>query len=337
MSESPLAVIPEVLYESTWGPVAVGIVIGVLALIVSSYVLARPRSAWLKNRLAPHLEAGATAIQVDGTGSDAPSAFGAIFRGTERRLGDRKAWRDLSLLLWRADIKRRTVEVFYLVALSGLGLAVAASILTESILVAVLAAVAGVILPLAWLSTRAKKRSQEFDRQLPDLLDTLASSLKAGHTINHGMKVIVEDGQEPAATEFKRALADTGLGKPLDVGLAEMAARIRSQEFTFVLNAIAIQQEVGGSLADLLTTVAETVRSRQRFRAKIRGLTAMGRMSAYVLIALPFVSAIGLTLLRRDYMEPLFTTSTGRIMVIAGLIGLAIGAVILKKLTSFRG
>ena len=117
----------------------------------------------------------------------------------------------------------------------------------------------------------------------------MAASLKAGHSFRQGMQSVVDEGVDPAAREFKRVLTEARLGRPMDDALTEMALRIGSKNFEFVMSAVTIQRQVGGSLAGLFDMVADTVRQRQQFRRKIKGLTAMGRMSAYVLVGLPFV------------------------------------------------
>ena len=124
-----------------------------------------------------------------------------------------------------------------------------------------------------------------FEDQLPDLLVTLAASLKAGHSFKQGIQTIVDEGHEPASKELGRVITDTRLGRPMDEALSETAERIGSKNFAFVITAVTIQRQVGGSLAGLFDMVADTVRQRQQFARKIKGLTAMGRASAYVLIA----------------------------------------------------
>ena len=115
------------------------------------------------------------------------------------------------------------------------------------------------------------------------------------------------------------------------------AERIGSSNFAFVITAVTIQRQVGGSLAGLFDMVADTVRQRQQFARKIKGLTAMGRASAYVLVGLPFFVAFAMTLLNPSYMDPLYHTSTGHMLIIVGLVMMAFGSLILKKLVSFRG
>jgi tight adherence protein B len=142
---------------------------------------------------------------------------------------------------------------------------------------------------------------------------------------------------EPAAREFRRVLTDTRLGRPMEDSLAEMADRVGSKNFSFVITAVTIQRQVGGSLASLFDMVAETVRQRQQFARRIRALTAMGRASAYVLVALPFVLAGALTLINHKFMEPLWTRHAGHLLIITGLVMMSVGSVLLKKIVSFKG
>ena len=123
----------------------------------------------------------------------------------------------------------------------------------------------------------------------------------------------------------------------MDDALNEMAERVGSKNLEFVINAVTIQRQVGGSLAGLFDMVAEAVRQRQQFARKIRGLTAQGRMSAYVLCGLPFFVALALTLLNHDFMAPLYTTSTGHKLIYIGLGMMAFGSVLLRKIVSFKG
>jgi tight adherence protein B len=132
-------------------------------------------------------------------------------------------------------------------------------------------------------------------------------------------------------------LTETSLGRPMDEALASMAERTGSENFEFAITAVTIQRQVGGSLAGLFEMVAETVRQRQQFARKIRGLTAMGRMSAYVLVGLPFFVAIAVTFLNPGYMNPLYHTTTGHYLIVGTLMMMSVGALLLKKIVSFRG
>jgi tight adherence protein B len=132
-------------------------------------------------------------------------------------------------------------------------------------------------------------------------------------------------------------LTEAGLGRPMDDALADMADRTGSENFQFAITAVTIQRQVGGSLATLFDMVSETVRNRQQFARKIRSLTAMGRMSAYTLVAIPFFIATMIWLTNRSYLDPLVHTSMGHVMLLMGLVMMGIGSMILKKIVSFRG
>jgi tight adherence protein B len=123
----------------------------------------------------------------------------------------------------------------------------------------------------------------------------------------------------------------------MDTALADMAERVGSKQFAFVLTAVTIQRQIGGSMAGLFDMVAETVRQRQQFARKIRGLTAMGRMSAYVLAGLPFFLALAITLMNPAYMAPLWSSPTGHMLIALALGMLCVGALLLKKIVSFKG
>jgi tight adherence protein B len=195
----------------------------------------------------------------------------------------------------------------------------------------------GAFIPYAFLSFKARGRLKAFDEQLPDMLVTMAASLKAGHSFRQGIQSVVDEGVDPAAKEFKRVLNETRLGRPMDDALGDMAERIGSKNFEFVMSAVTIQRQVGGSLAGLFDMVADTVRQRQQFHRKIRGLTAMGRMSAYTLVGLPFVVGLAIYVVNRDYMKPLLTTSTGHKLLILMFVMMGIGSLMLKKIVSFKG
>jgi tight adherence protein B len=169
------------------------------------------------------------------------------------------------------------------------------------------------------------------------VLLAMSSSLKVGLSFNHSLAAIVDDGQAPASEEFERLLNETELGRPTEDALAAMADRIDSEDLRFVLMSVAIQREVGGSLSDLFQTVSETVRDRQHFRRKVRALTAMGRTSAYILVALPFLIATAVTLLSPGYMHPLFSTTAGHVLIVVMFVMIGIGSLFLKKIVTIKG
>jgi tight adherence protein B len=197
--------------------------------------------------------------------------------------------------------------------------------------------VGGGLCPLGFVWLKSKRRLSAFENQLPDLLISLAASLKAGHSFKQGLQTVADEGRPPASKELQRVLTEGRLGRPIDEALAEMAERLGSKDFEFVITSVTIQGQIGGSLAGLIDMVADTVRQRQQFARKIRGLTAMGRASAYVLMGLPFFIGLAITVLNPGYMDPLFHTSTGHKLIITGIVMMTFGCFALRRIVAFKG
>jgi tight adherence protein B len=326
--------LPEPLYTPLGGLILT-LLVAFLVLTACGFLLMSAKGSWVKSRLAPHVE-GTRSSKRREKGKRSAVVAG-LFGATEQAFGHRRLWLRLQRKLERADLPLRTVEFAYIMLGCAFLLAFLAAITGRSSLGILIALAVGAALPYLWVSMKARRRVYAFENQLPDLLVTLAASLKAGHSFKQGIQTVVDEGQEPASKELGRVLTDTRLGRPMDDALAETAERIGSKNFSFVITAVTIQRQVGGSLAGLFDMVADTVRQRQQFARKIRGLTAMGRASAYVLIGLPFFVAFAITLLNPDYMDPLYNTSTGHKLIMFGLVMMGFGSLILKKLVSFKG
>jgi tight adherence protein B len=326
--------LPSAFY-SALGGLVFALIIAFIVLTAVGLALAGGTGSWVKSRLAPHLEGGPLRRRKEK--GERLAAFSGLFRVTEQAFSHRKPWKKVHTKLERADVPLRTVEFFYLMTGCGFVLMLFAALSGRSTMGILIALAIGGLTPYVWVSYKARRRMFAFEDQLPDLLVTLAASLKAGHSFKQGIQTLVDEGQEPASKELGRVITDTRLGRPMDDALAETAERIGSKNFSFVITAVTIQRQVGGSLAGLFDMIADTVRQRQQFARKIRGLTAMGRASAYVLIALPFFVAIAITLLNPTYMDPLYHTSTGHMLIIVGLVMMAFGSLILRKIVSFKG
>jgi len=333
----PSPLLPDFFYTSDWGlPVLAGVV-ALLALVAAAFALASPKGTWLRGRLDPHVAATRTkALKREREGKRF-AMFSGLFKATESLFGNLKHWKRIDTLLQRADMPLRTPEFAYIMLGFGLLFAFLSAALKPQLWFMAVGFAVGAFIPYAFLSYKARKRLKAFDEQLPDMLVTMAASLKAGHSFRQGIQSVVDEGVDPAAKEFKRVLNETRLGRPMDDALTDMAARVGSKNFEFVMSAVTIQRQVGGSLAGLFDMVADTVRQRQQFHRKIRGLTAMGRMSAYTLIGLPFVVGLAIYAINREYMEPLLTTSTGHKLIILMIVMMAIGSLLLKKIVSFKG
>jgi len=331
--EPASALLPKIFY-SPLGTFLLAMLVGLCALAAVLLFMQMGRGSWVKQRLSAHI-GGASRKRL--RRSERMSFLAALFRATEGALGRRQQWRVIEKMLIRGDVPLRPAEFVWasLGCGAGAGLLFAAAGLPA--LVILVAMAAGTLLPFLFVGFRVRRRAKEFENQLPDLLTTIAASLKAGHSFKHGLQSVVDESQPPASIELKRVLTEAGLGRPMDDALAEMADRVGSENFSFAITAVTIQRQVGGSLASLFDMVSETVRNRQQFARKIRSLTAMGRMSAYTLVGIPFFIAGMISIANPTYMHPLFHSHLGHILLFLGLAMMMVGSLILKKIVSFKG
>jgi len=318
------------------GPMATATVVGFLILLAVLFGMRAPLGSRLRHQITPHL-GEQQRKRSRGSVQERFVTGSSLMRVTENAFGHLAVWHSLHRLLERADVPLRTVELVYAAVGSGLFAGIVFAAAGAASFVTLLAMVAGGAVPILVVWWKAKRRLNAIDDQLPDLLVTLAASLKAGHSFRQGIQAVVDEGEPPASKEFKRVLTETRLGRPMDDALADMATRIGSKNVSFVVTAVTLQRQVGGSMAGIFDMVAEAVRNRQQFARKIRSLTAMGRASAYVLVGVPFFMLGTITLLSGEYMSPLYHTSTGHKLMIAGSLMIAVGSLMLRKIVSFKG
>jgi tight adherence protein B len=329
-------VLPEQLFTSGVASLFLSLAVGTAILLAVGLAMATPASTRLRRRLGPHVGGPRRRAKKASVRERFEGASG-LLKATEQAFARFSFWRRLHSMLERADVPLRTAEFFYCMIVPAFFFGLVAAAMALSPILILVAMVIGGLLPLGFLAFKAKRRVNAIDEQLPDLLITMAASLKAGHSFRQAMQAVVEEGQPPISDEFKRVLTEAQLGRPIDDALAEMAERVQSKNLSFVMTAVTVQRSVGGSLAGIFDMVADAVRQRQAFGRKIKGLTAMGRASAYTLVGMPFALAGIITVINADYMSPLYHTSTGHKMIIFGLVSMAIGAYMLRKIASFRG
>jgi tight adherence protein B len=295
------------------------------------FALTPVRQAWVRTRLAPHLGSTHRAPR-----RPARDVLAHVLDTTERGLGSTRLWGRLERLRVRAGVRWTTAEIVY----ATLG----AAILLMLVLVLVGANTGAIVVApiftvgamLAALNVKVQRRRAAFDEQLPDALEAMASALKVGQSLTQSLQVIAEEADKPIADEFDQLLAEARLGRPLEVAFQAVLDRVGSSELEFVITAVTVQRRVGGSLATLIETVAATVRRRQDYSRKLRSLTAMGRISARVLVVMPFVVAFLLTIINPGYMHPLYATSTGNLLVVLAVGMLAVGSLLLKRIVSLE-
>lgn len=189
----------------------------------------------------------------------------------------------------------------------------------------------GVMGPAFFLKFAASRRSKKFESQLPDVLTLVASSLSTGFSLLQSLDAVAKDAAQPSAKEFARALAETRIGADLNDSLDHLADRMESTNLRWTNMAINIQRQVGGNLGETLRSTAATLRDREALSRHVKALSAEGKLSAYILIALPIGVFFFMFVGNRAYVELLWTRILGIGMLVAALISMGIGILWMNK------
>ena len=211
-----------------------------------------------------------------------------------------------------------------------------ALIVTRNLLVAAVVVLLGTVAPFLYLSVMASRRQAKFEEQLPSTLQLLAGALQAGHSLQQAVDTVVHEAGDPIAGEFQRVLTEARLGRPLEEAFEAMANRTKSVDFKWTVMAIRLQRQVGGNLAEVLSTVSQTIRDRYSLKRQIKALSAEGRLSSLILAILPVVMFAALLLLNPVFLRPLFTTTMGITMLVAAAVLMVLGVFWLKKITEIK-
>jgi len=237
--------------------------------------------------------------------------------------------------LEQADLPLRPPEALFLY-LTIVVVVLLGAMLILGALGALVGTAVAIIFPVLYLEMRRKKRLRKFETQLPDVLNLLAGSMRAGFSFAQGLEAVAEEASEPSKRELQRVYAESRLGRPIEDALEDSADRMQSIDLVWAVMAIRIQREVGGNLAELLDTVAETMTERERLRHEIMALTAEGRMSAWVLGVFPPAFAVVLYLIQPDYMATLFNSPMGVTAVVISAIMAGFGFLWLRKIMAIE-
>jgi len=190
--------------------------------------------------------------------------------------------------------------------------------------------------PILFLNKYVKRRVRKFNEQLPDMLIGLASSLRAGRSVGQSLELLSREMPDPIGREIRKIVAETKLGWPLVATLSDASDRIGSNEFTWAVMAMKIQAEVGGNLAELLDQVADTMRERTRFKGEVKALTAEGRASALMLVAMPPLLVLVMRAMNPEYVGILFTSGTGQFILGLSAFMIVVGYFVMIKIISIE-
>jgi tight adherence protein B len=186
------------------------------------------------------------------------------------------------------------------------------------------------------LSLLTSRRRKKFDAQLGDTLQLLTGGLRAGHSILRAIDAAATEADSPTAEEMRRIVAETSLGKDLLLSLLDTSKRMDNEDFAWIAQAIQINREVGGDLADVLDQVGHTIRERSEIKGQIRALAAEGKFSAYILGAMPFAITVVLTVVTPGYVDPLFSEPLGWAMLGGAAVMMTIGCLWLRKIIDLK-
>jgi tight adherence protein B len=233
--------------------------------------------------------------------------------------------------LEQADLPLRPPEALFFYFAGVAALFVGSMMLLPPGLALVIVAV-GAVLPIGLLHRRRSKRLRRFQLQLPDTLNLLSGSMRAGFSFAQGLESVANEATEPTRRELQRVFTESRLGRPIEDALEDSANRMSSVDLMWAVMAIRIQREVGGNLAELLDTVADTMTQRERIRLEIKALTAEGRFSGWVLGVFPLAFAGVLYVAQPDYISVLFENTTGIMACIAAGVMMFFGFLWLRKI-----
>jgi tight adherence protein B len=297
-----------------------------LLVTLALFALLRRRRPDLRRRLAQF-------VSFAEPGESSPSRrLGPI--GPAERVAERTQWwgrfkEDLEIGRVRASAAQLAVGTL------------AATILAVWVLslVTPVVAVVGLAVPLAvrsYVSARAERERRRFAEQLPDNLQVVASAMRAGHSLAGALSVVVEDAPDPSGPEFKRVVADERLGVPLEDSLTAVARRMKNTDLEQVALVASLQRETGGNTAEVLDRVTDGIRERFALRRMVRTLTAQGRMSRWVLTALPIFLLVLISVINPKYMAPFFASSEGRVLLVVAAVLVTAGSLVIRKIVDIK-
>jgi tight adherence protein B len=291
-------------------------------LVMSLGVILGRKEAKLERRLAGYERTEPGDVATDASSAPETAVMQQAVELTSKLAHRTGVLTKVEHALERADIPMRAGELLFYSAAAVLMVFLGIAMLVSPMW-GLIAAIVVFVAPVAYVSRKVRQRTQAFEQQLPDTLTLLASSLRAGFSFMQGLEAVSQEIGPPMRRELQRVFTEVRLGRSPEEALEEAAIRMGSTDLLWTVMAIRIQREVGGNLASLLDTVADTMQKRDRIRREIRALTAEGRLSGIILGCLPPVAALGLYFIAPEYMETLFEEPLGIAAMIAAA-GLAV-------------
>jgi tight adherence protein B len=314
----------------------VGIVLVAAALAIGAVLVLLPR------RTARAGAAGRTTASAAPIAGAVPPAAPSGMRRRAVELADdalrRRGLRDrLEDALELAGIAWQPASFVLAIVAAGIaavGIGIAGALLRPgpaAWLLPVILLIAVLIVARLVVSMRTTKRRGLFADQLDDTLQLVASGLRAGHSLVRALDAVAREAESPTAEEFARVVNENRLGRDVSDALTDVATRMRSDDLAWVAQAVAVHREVGGNLGEVLDHAGETIRERGRIRRQVKALSAEGRVSAYILIALPVFVAVLLAVVSPHYIGQLVTTPLGWVLLGISLVLFVVGTIWMRR------
>ena len=259
-----------------------------------------------------------------------------LLRGGGRLFHNLRHAHGLDFKMQQAGIPLLGTEFMALLLLSAVVVGSIAAVIAKKWYAGILAAIIIVAAEYIYVLVRIDRRSASFTNQLGDCLMMVANALRAGFSFLQAMEMISKEMEPPISDEFKHVMRDIGLGATTERALDDMDKRVGSPDFSLVVTAVLIQQQVGGDLAQILDTISETIQDRIRMRREVKTLTTQGRMSGWVLILTPIAMALFMTYSDPNYLDPLFKNPIGKMILVATIVMEIIGAIAIKRIVDIE-
>lgn len=260
--------------------------------------------------------------------------FRELLRSGGKLLSNIRHARGLDFKMQQAGIPLLGTEFLILLGISMAVAFVVGSFVSSRLHVGVLAALGVAMAEWAYVLFRIDRREAAFTNQLGDCLMMVANAMRAGFSFLQAMDLISKEMEPPMSDEFKHVMRDINLGASVERALDDMDKRVNSPDFSLVVTAVLIQQQVGGDLAHILDTISETIQDRIRMRREVRTLTAQGRMSGWVLAALPIVTGLLISSISPGYMDPLFNDRWGHIAIAIAVVMELVGFFVIQRIVN---
>ncbi|MFE4834307.1 type II secretion system F family protein [Arthrobacter sp. NPDC056691] len=307
--------------------VTLGVVLVIASALLGGVAVLIPRTPTvpLERRRPFRAEADSQLTRFAGS---AVQSIDRVFARRNVRYFNRESLENAGLRLSQAE--------FILLILVGGFVGALIGLVVAGPLLAILLVIAAPFVGRLVLGFLAGKRRSKFDEQLGDTLQLLSGSLRAGHSILRAIDAAANESQAPTSEEMRRIVSETSLGRDLLVSLNDTADRMKNEDFVWISQAIQINREVGGNLAEVLDQVNETIRERSEIKGHIKALAAEGKFSAYILMALPIGIVVMLATVNPGYMNKMFTNPLGWIMIVASIILMTVGGLWMRKIIDLK-